>query len=104
MSLRWLHAVFFACVAAGCGSQQTTSDEPTTANERQRRDLKARGERSSEERRWSGWRYQGDRDDCFFVIGRRCFKTEQAACAAATCTPPTKCTVEGGGPASIVCK
>jgi hypothetical protein len=36
------------------------------------------------------------------VLGRRCFKTRKAACAAARCK--TRCEVEGGGPATVSCK
>ena len=52
---------------------------------------------------WGGWRYQGSRDDCFFVVGRRCFSDEKQACAAAKCKS-SECDVEGGGPATISCR
>ena len=102
MSLRSLHAVL-VCLALGCGAQQTT-DEPTTAKEKQLREAKAKGDIDPREKRWGGWRYQGDRDDCFFVVGRKCFKTEKAACTAAKCQAPKKCSVDGGGPATMSCK
>ena len=37
-----------------------------------------------------------------FVVGRRCFDKEAAACEAAKCKDG--CEVEGGGPATIKCK
>jgi hypothetical protein len=48
-------------------------------------------------------RYQGDRKDCVFLVGKKCFKTESAACEAAHCKAPTKCEAEGGGPATMKC-
>jgi hypothetical protein len=92
----------FACVL-GCGTPPA-ANEPTTAKEKQLRDAKASGEIDPREARWGGWRYQGDRKDCFFVVGRKCFKTEKAACDAAKCKAGTKCTADGGGPATISCK
>jgi len=109
MSLRSLHAVLIALGLAsglaipGCGGPQAT-DEPTTAKEKQLRDAKAKGEVDPREKRWGGWRYQGDRNECFYVVGRKCFKTEKQACAAAKCTGATKCATDGGGPASVSCK
>lgn len=101
MSLRWIGIV---CVLAlGCGSPKTKSDEPTTAKEKQAREAKASGEDRSS-KNWGAWRYSGDRSDCFYVIGRKCFKTEAAACTAAHCKSPKKCDVAGGGPATVSCK
>lgn len=105
MSLRtrWL-SVSLALVAwlgPGCGGS-TKSDEPTTAAEKQRREAQAKGEADGTSGKWGGWRYTGDRDECFFVVGRRCFKTEAAACAAARCGKK-KCEVTGGGPAKVSC-
>jgi hypothetical protein len=87
----------------GCGaSRPTTSNDPTTAKEKQRREAAATGEADTGGGKWGGWRYTGDRNDCFFVVGRRCFKSEAAACAAARCGKQ-KCDVTGGGPAAVSC-
>lgn len=87
----------------GCGAA-TRSDEPTTAKEKQLREAKASGDYSSSDKNWGSWRYSGDRSDCFFVVGRRCFKTENAACQSTRCKRPKKCNTVGGGPASVSCK
>lgn len=58
---------------------------------------------SSQGKHWGGWRYQGSRDDCFFVVGRRCFADEKKACAAAKCKND-ECEVTGGGPATVSCR
>jgi hypothetical protein len=58
---------------------------------------------SGQGKRWGGWRYAGDRDDCFFLVGRKCYPTEAAACKAAKCGR-RKCDVDGAGPATVRCK
>ena len=89
--------------------QSADADEqgPKTHDAAQR--AKAEAEANPEEpvsgqgKHWGGWRYQGSRDDCFFVVGRRCFADEARACAAAKCKSG-ECELEGGGPANVVCK
>jgi hypothetical protein len=102
MSLRTLSLGLLASLALGCGSGPPRSDEPTTAKEKQRREATAAGNASGAGGKWGGWRYTGDRDECFFVVGRRCFKTEAAACTAARCGKK-KCESTGGGPVSVSC-
>ncbi len=101
LSLPWLVA-FGASLALACGGDAPRSDEPTTAKEKQRRDAETTGETPAGGGKWGGWRYTGDRNDCFFVVGRRCFKTEAAACTAARCGNKG-CETTGGGPASVAC-
>ena len=105
MSLRTLalSLAVLATLSLGCGgSSPPRSDEPTTAKEKQRREAEANGEIDRNGGKWGGWRYTGDRNDCFFVVGRRCFKTEAAACTAARCGK-RKCETTGGGPATVSC-
>ena len=79
--------------------------EPQTAREKMLAEQKANPEKDEQagSKQWGGWRYQGERKDCFFVVGRKCFKTENAACQAARCKAPTKCRTEGAGPATMTC-
>lgn len=83
--------------------------EPQTAREKMLAEEKASKDKEEADpqppgsKKWSGWRYQGDRKDCFFVVGRKCFKTEKAACSAAKCKAPSKCESDDGGPATISC-
>ena len=101
MSLRRLGWV--AIFVLGCGApKKVRSDEPQTAKEKQRKEAAAKGELDSAGGKWGGWRYTGDRGECFYVIGRRCFKTEAAACTAARCGK-RKCETTGGGPATVSC-
>ena len=92
-------------VVAACGSTASSSEdarEPKNAKEKQRLEARTKGE-DVDNRKWGGWRYQGERNDCFFVVGRKCFKTENAACQAARCSGGKKCDVSGGGPATVRC-
>ena len=101
MSLYTIRLALVVCLLACSGSPPRT-DEPTTAREKQRREAAANGELDRGGGKWAGWRYTGDRGDCFFVVGRRCFKTEAAACTAARCANH-KCETVGGGPAAVSC-
>jgi len=101
MSLRTISLVVVAALAVACGAP-SRSDEPTTAKDKQRRDAETAGAPELTGGQRNGWRYTGDRNDCFFVVGRRCFKTEAAACTAAKCGT-AKCEASGGGPATIAC-
>ena len=92
-----------AYAATACGAD-LQSDEPTTAKEKLRREARATGEDDGEGKNWGKWRYKGDRDACFFIVGAKCFKTENEACQTARCKKPTKCTTVGAAPATVSCK
>ena len=108
MSLRRLLLVA-TLVACGGGSMKVHKGEPQTAREKMLAEEKAHPDKDTEDapppgsKKWSGWRYQGDRKDCLFLFGKKCFKTENAACQAAHCKAPTKCESDGGGPAMMKC-
>ena len=111
MALRlWGLALALALIA--CGAPQASGgsggdDEPQTAREKQYREAQAAGEVDPPGKQWGGWRYQGDRRDCFYVVGRRCFKTDKAACASACKSKVATvdmCLIDGGGPAAVSCK
>ncbi|HEY4242162.1 MAG TPA: hypothetical protein VGM88_20225 [Kofleriaceae bacterium] len=96
-------AALLALLLAGAGCADTTvadKNEPTTAKEKQRREAEAKGELDAPADHGKGWRYDGDRNDCFFVVGHKCFKTQDAACK--TCGAKS-CSVTGGGPAQVTC-
>jgi hypothetical protein len=86
-----------------CGGPQHEGKEPQTAKEKQLEEAKSKGELDAPTKKWGGWRYQGDRDDCFYVVGRKCFRTKKVACSAARCSPGS-CEIIGGGPATVQCK
>lgn len=82
--------------------------EPQTAREKMLAEEKAKSAEDKDAppdtgKKWKRWRYQGDRNACFFVVGAKCFKTENAACQAAKCKSPAKCATQGAGPATVMC-
>src|SRR5688572_29430696 len=92
------------CFAGACGADPK-SDEPTTAKEKQRLEAKVSAEDDDGgSKNWRKWRYKGNRDACFFIVGSSCFKTENAACQTARCKKPKKCTSVGAAPATVSCK
>ena len=106
MSLRVVPLlVGFLLGCASSESMKVKKGEPQTAREKMLAEQKANPEQdeSSAGRKWGAWRYQGDRQDCFFRVGRKCYKTEKAACSAARCKAPAKCSPEGAGPATMKC-
>ncbi len=104
MSLRLVSLVLALRVAAACGGPTTEGDEPQTAKEKQYAEAKKNGDLDEPKRKSAGaWRYSGDRKDCRYVLGRKCFNNEKAACAAASCGG-AKCEVVGAGPATVACK
>jgi hypothetical protein len=99
--------VLAAVLLAACGSGSVDRTGSHTAAERAHKEYAASGEAEPDPPKgssWGGWRYQGARDDCFFVVGRACFDSEARACKAAKCGKKKKCTVDGGGPATVSCK
>jgi hypothetical protein len=108
--MSWRHGSLALLLALSCapGKMTVKKGEPQTAREKMLAEEKANKDKDPDARppgskKWSGWRYQGDRKECFFIVGRKCFKTEKAACSAARCKSPSKCENDGGGPATISC-
>jgi hypothetical protein len=92
-------------VALGCGGPTASeANEPQTAKAKQLQEAKASGELDDKSNgKWGGWRYQGERKDCRYVFGRKCFKAKKAACAAGGCGVDA-CEILGAGPATVSCK
>jgi hypothetical protein len=107
MSRRPIVFAYLVLVAAagGCGSNRGTvaAGEPQTARDKQYADAQKAGDVDGPNSKWGKWRYTGNRKECFYVAGRKCFKTEVAACQANKCRPGTKCKSSGAGPATITC-
>jgi|MudIll2142460700_1097286.scaffolds.fasta_scaffold10593_3 hypothetical protein len=105
MSLRtlWLVAVVSVVACGGPDRRTVEAGEPQTAREKQYAEAKKAGDLDDGDSKWGKWRYTGDRKACFFVAGRKCFKTENAACQASKCKAPMKCKSSGAGPATVSC-
>lgn len=109
MSWRLASLALLVAVACASGNMKVKKGEPQTAREKMLAEEKAKKEPEEPDpkppgsKKWSGWRYQGERKDCRFLVGRKCFKSENAACQAAKCKAPTSCQTEGAGPATMTC-
>lgn len=106
MSLRLLALAITILVGCGGESMKVKKGEPQTAREKMLAEEKQNPtdkDDSGTGKKWGRWRYQGDRKNCFFLVGNRCYKTERAACGAAKCKAPRKCVANGGGPAMVAC-
>ncbi len=83
------------------GCSTTSGNEPSTAKvptiEDTGEDVSPKG------KKWEGWRWKGDRDNCIFIVKNQCFAEQQPACAAAECEEDA-CIVEDGAPAKVSCK
>jgi hypothetical protein len=102
MSLRtFCFVALLGC--SGPSKGQVAPGEPQTAREKQYAEAKKSGELDDGSSKWGKWRYTGDRKSCFFVAGRACFKTENAACQSIRCKSPAKCKASGAGPATVSC-
>src|SRR5438045_4141516 len=87
-SARWTFLVIATVLIAcgGGGSSKPGAREPQTAREKQLQEAKASGELdNSKGKSWGTWSYSGEKKDCFYVVGRRCFKAKKAACASLGC-------------------
>ncbi len=87
-----------------CGSYGAGPPGPTTAAERAAAERATSTEApvAGDGKSWGGWRYQGARDDCFYVVDRKCFVTLDEACRVAACR--AGCDTSGAGPATVRCK
>jgi len=113
MSWPLLPPVPSPAVPFGGRARKVKKGEPQTAREKMLAEQKAAEKsgtsaadddvRPPGSKKWTGWRYQGDRGDCFFLVGKKCFKTEKAACAAAKCKAGSSCQTQGAGPATLTC-
>jgi hypothetical protein len=102
-------ALALAILLAACAGERAGKPgprAPRTAAERARAEHAATEEGaqvSDRGKKWGGWRYQGSRDDCFFLVKRPRFDKRAEACAAARCGKK-QCVIEGGGPATVRCE
>lgn len=112
MRLAGLALAFAVIVVGGCAGERASGGAaagpraPRTAAERARAEKATAGEGdqvSGAGKKWGGWRYQGSRDECFFLVKRKCYDKRAEACTAARCGGK-RCVVEGGGPATVRCE
>jgi hypothetical protein len=102
----WVVLLVLAVACGGTGKgAKLAPGEPRNAKEKQLQEAKKSGELDdANPTKFRKWRYEGERKDCRFVLGKKCFKTENAACQAARCKLPQRCKSIGGGPATMTCQ
>jgi hypothetical protein len=93
-----------ACIGACGGSQATESDEkPSKKEHKKHREHPPDKEAVSEKgKSWGGWRWKGERDDCYFVHKNKCYDSKSRACEAAACGSAS-CVVQSGAPSKVSC-
>jgi hypothetical protein len=94
--------LFLALAACACGGGGSESADTSAADD-------ADGARRKEKpvpeegKKWSGWRWKGSRQDCFFKVGNECHSSLDAACKAARCKKST-CVHDDSAPANVSCE
>jgi hypothetical protein len=97
-----------ACGTAGTGKGKKSGEDKADADGSGQSEAAPGPPRSYEDQggknEYGGWRWKGKRQDCFFVVGNKCFTELDAACTAAKCAKKKQtCRTEGGGPATVSC-
>lgn len=100
--LRLAALALVLAMAPACGGGASEADEPQTAREKQYAEAKKNGELDEKPTKKGGWQFAGDRRDCRYLVGNKCFKSQDKACKAAGCG--ASCAFTGAGPATVSCK
>lgn len=80
-----------ACGGGGANKDETAAEPGST-------------EKVTEQgKKWGGWRWKGERDDCFFLHDNKCFDSLAKACKAAKCAEGA-CQHDESAPAKVSCK
>jgi len=91
---------FGACAAEQDKAPRDVGKGEETTTERGKKRPAASDDKG---KKWGGWRWKGQRDDCFFRIDKGCFESFEKACKAARCGK-RKCMKDGGAPARVYCE
>ena len=103
-TLCWLAlAVSLTAIPAGCKDKgaATTPPADSTSSTQATGQPAGRTWKKSDGRK--GWRWEGKRDNCYFLVGKECFESLESACSAGGCTPDT-CNASSGIPAHVSCE
>jgi hypothetical protein len=94
-----LTAALLPAACGGGGAATETASEPEVDDEALAEVEPARADGAE----WSGWRWKGKRQECFFRYRNRCFDNLAAACRAAGCQE-SRCSRDDGAPAVVRCR
>ncbi len=85
-------------VACGGGSSESGDGEPAEGTHgRKEKPVSEQG------KEWSGWRWKGSRQDCFFLVRNECYSSLDEACKAARCEK-SDCEHDESAPAKVSCE
>ncbi len=101
-------AVLSTASLSGCGGGQQAAPEEESSKHKNKKKKRRnhpddKDAVSEKGKSWGGWRWKGDRDDCYFVHENRCFDSKSRACEAAKCGRKS-CQVKDGAPSKVSCK
>ena len=89
----------FALAACGGGGSEggDSSSADSEARTRKEKPVPEQG------KKWSGWRWKGKREDCFFLVENECHSSLDSACKAARCKK-SSCVHDESAPAKVSCE
>jgi len=87
----------FALAACGGGSSEGDSSSADGDRARKEKPVAEQG------KKWSGWRWKGSRQDCFFLVESECHASFEGACKAAGCKK-SSCVHDESAPAKVSCE
>ena len=91
-------ALILLLALAACGGGSSEGGDGSSAD-------RARKEKPVPEqgKKWSGWRWKGSRQDCFFLVESECHSSLEGACKAAGCKK-SSCVHDESAPAKVSCE
>ncbi len=94
-----LVAAALALTACGGGAAETTDDSSASDGGKHGKEKPV----PEQGKQWSGWRWKGKRQDCFFKVGNECHSSLESACKAAGCAK-SSCVHDDAAPAQVSCE
>jgi hypothetical protein len=94
---RFVLVVLLALFACGGGASESSDSSSGDDTARKEKPVAEQG------KQWSGWRWKGKRDDCFFLVENECHATLAAACKAAGCGK-SSCVQDDSAPVKVSCE
>ena len=65
-----------SCASSQQPAPQESSQQETKTNakpkQREKKSYEDKDAVSDKGKQWGGWRYKGNREDCFYTVGRQC--------------------------------
>lgn len=88
-----------ALAACGGGGSEGGDGSSAEGDRRARQDKPV----AEQGKKWSGWRWKGKRQDCYFKVENECHSSLEGACKAAGCKK-SDCVHDEAAPANVSCE